>query len=312
MGKRRALTVVVAVLAGLALLLAFHWRPDIPVEKLLEEYAGENSRFVEIDGMKVHYRDEGSGEPVVLLHGVLSSLHTWDGWTAELQRERRVIRLDLPGFGLTGPGTEPQINLDYYVEFMAKFLDALGLERVTMAGNSMGGGITWLFAARYPERVDKIVLLDAAGFLTADDNLNLFKLAGSPVLKPLVRYCTPRYLVSVFARQVYGDPGRLEADTITRYYRLLRREGNRDVLTSFGNLAASLSVADVQEALASIEVPTLIIWGDKDRWIPVEHAHLFHQNIPGSDLKIYEGAGHVPMEEIPQETVADVIAFLNR
>ena len=191
MGKRRALTVVVAVLAGLALLLAFHWRPDIPVEKLLEEYAGENSRFVEIDGLKVHYRDEGSGEPVVLLHGVLSSLHTWDGWTAELQRERRVIRLDLPGFGLTGPGTEPQINLDYYVEFMAKFLDALGLERVTMAGNSMGGGITWLFAARYPERVDKIVLLDAAGFLTADDNLNLFKLAGSPVLKPLVRYCTP-------------------------------------------------------------------------------------------------------------------------
>jgi pimeloyl-ACP methyl ester carboxylesterase len=315
MKKRRTMTflkVLFILLAGLVLLLAVHFRPDIPVEKLMDEYAAETSRFVQIDGMNVHYRDEGSGEPVVLVHGVLSSLHTWDGWAEELKRERRVIRLDLPSFGLTGPGTEAQQGIDYYVEFMSKFLDAIGIERVSMAGNSLGGGITWAFAARYPERVDKIVLLNASGFISDDDKLSLFKLAGSPVLKPLVRYCTPRYLVAVFVKQVYGDTKRLDPDTITRYYRLLRREGNRDVLTSFGGTATFSSLSDVKAALASIEAPALIIWGDMDSWIPVEHAYLFHEAMPKSELIIYEGAGHIPMEEIPSETVADVINFLNR
>lgn len=315
MKKRRAiafLKVFFVMLAGLVLLIAAHFRPDIPVEKLMDEYAGESSRFVQIDGMNVHYRDEGSGDPVVLVHGVLSSLHTWDGWAEELKRERRVIRLDLPSFGLTGPGPESQKGLDYYVEFMSKFLDALGIERASMAGNSLGGAITWAFAARYPERVDRIVLLNAGGFLTDDDRISLFKLAGSPLLKPLVRYCTPRYLVGLFVRQVYGDTSRLDPDTITRYYHLLRREGNRDVLVSFGKTAAFPPVSEVKAALASIEVPALIVWGDKDSWIPVEHAYLFHEAMPQSELIIYPGAGHIPMEEIPSETVADVIDFLNR
>ncbi len=267
MKKRRAITflkVLFILLAALALLLAAHFRPDIPVEKLMDKYAGETSRFVQIDGMNVHYRDEGSGEPVVLVHGVLSSLHTWDGWAEELKRHRRVIRLDLPSFGLTGPGSEAQRGVDYYVEFMAKFLDAVGIERASMAGNSLGGAITWAFAARYPGRVDRIVLLNAGGFLTDDDRISLFKLAGSPLLKPLVRYCTPRYLVARFVRQVYGDTARLDPDTITRYYHLLRREGNRDVLISFGNRNATYpSISDVKAALASIEAPALIIWGDE-------------------------------------------------
>lgn len=308
----RILKGLLIAIAAVALLIALHIRPDIPVDRLMEEYAGEPSQFVEVGGLAVHYRDEGAGEPVVLLHGALSSLHTWDGWTSELSNEYRVIRLDLPGYGLTGPNSDGVYGFDYYVEFLAGFLDALGIERASIAGNSLGGGITWAFAAQYPERVDKIILLNAAGFISETDEISLSRLLRSPLLRTAARYITPRFLVASFVRQVYGDPGKIDDDTVTRYYRLLRREGNRDTLLAFGGSAASYSGMDIRQALASISAPALILWGDEDSWIPVDNAYLFKESLPGSTLIVYEGAGHVPMEEIPLETVRDVITFLDR
>ncbi len=311
--KFRFLKALGFVLLAVVLLIAVNVRPDIKVEKLAAEYGGEPSRFMELDGMQVHYRDEGEGEPVVLIHGAMASLHTWDGWAeALLEQGYRVIRLDLPAYGLTGPNATGEYGLDYYAEFLAAFLDRLGVEKSHVAGNSLGGGTTWAFASRYPERVDRIILVDALGFFSEGDVTSLFDLAGFPLFRPIVRYVTPRYAVGVFVRQVYGDTGKIDDETLTRYYRLLRREGNREILANFGRNSIFFSEGELRQRLGSIQAPTLIMWGEQDLWIPLENAYKFQESMPGSELIVYEGAGHIPMEEIPEETVRDAISFLGQ
>ncbi len=307
----RFLKVLIFVLLALLLIAALHIRTDIPVEKLMEEYGGAPSKFMEIDGMQLHYRDEGEGEPIVLIHGAMASLHTWDGWTEDmLQAGFRVIRLDLPAFGLTGPNADGEYGFDYYADIVAELLDNLNVEKSSMAGNSLGGGVTWAFASRYPGRTDKIILVDAAGFALDEDLSSIGDLAGISIIKPFVRYFTPRYIIGIFVSQVYGDSSKIADETLARYYRLLRREGNREVLYNLVGTVNSMDEADLRERLASIQAPTLIMWGDKDLWIPLENAYMFQESITGSELIVYEGAGHVPMEEIPAETGKDAIAFL--
>jgi alpha-beta hydrolase superfamily lysophospholipase len=137
------LALIVLLAAGLASLVRF----DIPPERLKAKYAGPPSKFVNIAGLKVHYRDEGQGVPLVLLHGAASSLFTWDGWTRELSTSYRVIRLDLPGFGLTGPNAAKDYSMAWHTRFLASFLDKLGVKECYLAGNSFGGHIAWMRAA---------------------------------------------------------------------------------------------------------------------------------------------------------------------
>ena len=136
-----------------------------PLSELTNHYTTDESRFIAVDGLRIHYRDEGSGPVLVLLHGVASSLHTWDGWVAEMKDQYRIIRLDLPAHGLTGPdpGVE-RYDTQYMVEKLDRFLDKLGIERLSLAGNSLGGFISWNYALQRPQRVDKLILIDSAGY----------------------------------------------------------------------------------------------------------------------------------------------------
>jgi pimeloyl-ACP methyl ester carboxylesterase len=307
---RRLLKGLAIGLAAVVLLVALQLRPDLPVETLIKEYGGEPSQFMEIDGVRVHYRDEGEGEVIVLIHGLMASLHTWDGWAGALQGEFRVIRLDLPAFGLTGPIPGGAYSYDDYADFLARFLDRLGVEKCSIAGNSLGGGVAWAFASRYPGRVDKLILVDAAGFSVGNEIGAVAQAAGFPLVRSLLRYATPRYVINYFLRQVYGDKTKLTAETVTRYYRLLRREGNREIFFKADRTITAYPEEELKRRLASIEAPVLIMWGEKDAWIPLANAFKFQESIPGSRVIVYEGAGHIPMEEIPAETVRDARAFL--
>ena len=122
---KRSLYILTGVLIFLIIIAAIYTRFDIPVEKLIGKYANKESKFIEIDGMKVHYRDEGKGIPVILLHGTAASLHTWDDWTSELKKSYRVIRLDLPAFGLTGPHPQRKYDIQTYVSFLHHFLQKI-------------------------------------------------------------------------------------------------------------------------------------------------------------------------------------------
>lgn len=223
---RRGRRVVAVLLAAVALLLLVNVRTDLSLDELKPKYQSAASKFALIDDVNVHYRDEGSGPPLVLVHGTSSSLHTWDGWVAKLSPHRRVIRLDLPGYGLTGPAPDHDYSAARYARVVAKLLDHLGIERADIAGSSLGGRVTMTFALDYPARVRKLVLIDAAG-LSGQRLPGIFRLARTPVLNRLLRWVTPRMIVKKNVAEVYGEPSRVTDELVDRYYDLLRREGNR-------------------------------------------------------------------------------------
>ena len=294
------------VALGFSLLLLSLVRTDLPTQELKATLAADNSVFETVDGLAVHLRDEGSGPPLLLIHGTSSSLHTWDGWAARLKGHRRVIRFDMPGFGLT----EHPKDADYRATRLARVargvLDRLGIERADVAGNSLGGRVALTLALDAPTKVRKLVLVDAAG-LSGQKPPPIFKLARTPVLGQLLRFVTPRFLVAKNVREVYGDPSRVTDAVVDRYYALARREGNREALLSRLNGPQDPPLDD---RLREIKAPTLIEWGGRDAWIPPEFAARLSAGIKGSRVVMYPGAGHVPMEEIPEETARDAEAFL--
>jgi pimeloyl-ACP methyl ester carboxylesterase len=296
------------IISGIFLLLIMasltQYHADIPLEDLKAEYAPPPSKFITIDSMSVHYRDEGTGFPVVLIHGMSSSLHTWQGWAEMLSKQYRVIRMDLPGFGLTGPNANNDYSVAYYEGFIGHLLDSLGIKECYMAGNSLGGLITWNYALHHSQQVRKIVLLDAAGYPIASPPFVL-NLAKNKLLRPVFRYITPRFLVSMSMKQVYGDASKITDSVTERYFKLALRTGNRGAFIAFANGFHDMDTLPIQQ----ITTPTLIEWGDKDKWIPLADAKRFHRDIKGSELVVYPGVAHIPMEEIPAISCADAMRF---
>ncbi len=308
---RRVLRAVAIAVGSLllvaAIAIAAMVRPDIPLEALLPEYGAAPSQFVEIEGMRIHYRDEGAGPPLVLLHGFGSSLYTWDGWVRQLAGTRRLIRLDLPGFGLTGPAPDGDYRAERYVRVVAALLDRLGVERIDIAGNSLGGRTALMFALAHPERVRKLILVDAGGYAPMPPP-TLFELAQTPILGPfLLLHVTPRFAVRRGLDGVYGEPSRLTDAVVDRYQAMTLRTGNRGAMLARITGPPDPNLAD---RLGELNLPVLIQWGELDRWIPLSDAYGFQRGIAGAELRVYPGAGHVPMEELPEATARDADAFL--
>ena len=299
----RVLGIVLGVIAVLAVTLV---RPDLPRSQLLARYAPPPSRFADLEGMRVHYRDEGSCPPLVLVHGTSSSLHTWDRWAALLSSHRRVVRLDLPGYGLTGAAPDHDYSAARCARVLAALLDQLGIPRADVAGNSFGGRIALTLALAHPERVRALVLVDAAG-LSGQRPPAIFQLARTPVVNRLLTVVTPRWLVRKNVREVYGDPSRVDDALVDRYDELTRAEGNRTALV---DRMSGPRDPDLDARLGEVRAPVLLLWGERDRWIPPSFAARFQEGIPGARLVTYPDAGHVPMEELPEATEAETDRFL--
>jgi pimeloyl-ACP methyl ester carboxylesterase len=311
-GFVRAVVIAVAIISAIgALLLALNWQPDRGVESLRERWAPAPSQFMRIDGMQVHVRDVGPRDdylPLILLHGTGASLHTWEGWVNTLSAKHRVITVDLPGFGLTGPDPGADYSNERYVRFVMKLADALGVQRFALGGNSMGGEIAWEAAVAHPARVMKLILVDAGGYPLAARSVPIgFRIAHTPLLNRVGDVTLPRSLVAASVRNVYGKPDRVTVDLVDRYYELTLREGNRRALRQrFAQMQPGARAARV----LTIKTPTLILWGGQDRLIPPELGRRFAQEISGSKLVIFESLGHVPHEEDPVATVVPVEQFL--
>lgn len=299
-----ALKAIGILLMLAALGFAVSKAPDRSLESLVPRWAPPPSDFVELDGQIVHYRDQGPSSdplPLVLIHGTGASLHTWEGWAAGLSATRRVISFDLPGFGLTGPNAEGDYSDARYVSFVRQLLARLGVGRAIVAGNSLGGEIAWQLALADPGRVAGLVLVDAAGFDFVPESMPLgFRIARIPVLREPMRWLLPRRAIEDSVLDVYGDPSHVTAALVDRYYELTLREGNRVALMQRMDQLAPGPV----ERLAEIKVPTLILWGGKDRLIPPRWGSEFNQGIPGSRLVVFPKLGHVPQEEDPAATLA--------
>jgi pimeloyl-ACP methyl ester carboxylesterase len=313
--SRALLRLLGLLLIASALAVSLSRAPDRPVESLVARWAPPPSDFIEVRGQLVHLRDEGprgDREPIVLLHGTGASLHTWEGWVAALRTTRRVVTLDLPGFGLTGPFGGAYAADDYrgdtYARFVLDVMDALQIPQAVLGGNSLGGEVAWRAASLAPARVSKLILVDATGYALAPDGVPLgFQVARLPVLSWLGEHLLPRALVAASVAAVYGDPGRITDALVDRYFELTLRTGNRHALGL--RLRQMEPGADVAR-LATLTQPTLVLWGGRDRLVPPEFGRRFEADIRGAQRVQFDDLGHVPQEEDAARTVQPVLAFL--
>lgn len=304
----RSLRWILLIAAAGGLWVWFHYEPDRTLEEL-SAYTNAQSRFIDIDGQRMHYRREGTpGAPVlVLLHGNSASLHTWDGWVDALDDDFDVVRLDLPGFGLTGPSPERDYHDATYVRVLSRFIETLDIDRFALAGNSLGGNIAWQYTLEKPERVDKLILIDPSGMPQADTPVPfVFRLARVPVLSNALTWFAPESLYRNSLLEVYGDDSLVTDTLVQRYRDLSLFAGNRQAFVDAGLQFDSAPI----DRLGEISTPTLILWGAKDAWIPVSDGERFQSALPNSELIIYPELGHVPMEESPARTAADARRFL--
>jgi pimeloyl-ACP methyl ester carboxylesterase len=298
-----------------AMAVALSRAPDRPVQTLVARWALPPSEFIEVKGQLVHLRDEGprgDPSPLLLLHGTGASLHTWEGWAEALKARKRVIRIDLPGFGLTGPFGGQYNADDYrgdtYARFVLDVLDALHLPRASVGGNSLGGEVAWRAVTLAPQRFDKLILVDATGYAFSPAEVPIgFRIARLPLANRISEYLLPRALVAASVRSVYGDPSRVSDELIDRYFELTLREGNRHAL---GLRLQQLEMGEHAERIKSLTLPTLVLWGGRDRLVPLASAQHFAADIRGARLVLFDSLGHVPQEEDPARSVAAVIGFL--
>jgi len=287
-------------------------QPDIPRPILEARYAGAPSQFVMLpNGTRAHVRGRGPRDALalVLIHGSNASLYTWEPWAKRLSDKFRVITVDLPGHGLTGAVP----NRDYTQEGMVKFIDEvadiLGLHRFAIGGNSMGGRASVLFTIKHPERVTHLVLVDSGGLPTkqVEPTPLAYRLMGLPVANRLLLHITPRSLVINGLKSAIVHKDIITDEMIDRYWDFIRMDGTREATITRGRIRDNR----IRDDIPNIKTPTLILWGEDDRTIPVEAAYAFHAAIAGSKLVVYANTGHVPQEEVADESAADVRAFLS-
>lgn len=315
---KKWLRVLLYSLLGVALILFalgyYYYVPEIPPEELNEKYKVEPAQYIEVDGMDVHYRQEGPASdtlPLVLLHGTFSSLYTWNSWTESLKDKHQIIRLDLPGFGLTGPHPQDDYRVETYLAILQSFLAKLGVEQCILAGNSLGGEIAWRYAMHNPQQVRKLILIGAAGYPVEIEKLPVSELPLSYLWLriPLIRKVSVHFMTPGVVRNsleyLYGDPGKVTDETVELYFDMANREALTERMKSFDRPTPF-------EKIPFVHIPSLIIWGGNDRLIPVENAWRFHRNLPESSILIFPQAGHMPMEEIPQRSAEAAERFISR
>jgi pimeloyl-ACP methyl ester carboxylesterase len=261
---------------------------------------GLEPRFETVAGRRVRFVRKGSGPTIVLLHGFASSIYTWKDVLPVLARDHEVVALDLPGFGQSA--CPPELTFDEYPGVVLGLLDRLGVSRATVVGNSMGGGVAAVLAGERPERVERLVLIDAAGFNLQEKKRPwpIRAVGSAPAAALLDRLPLRRLLVEASLRQVFFDDALVSGERIDEYLEpVLRPEAPRAIRSLLAS--RSLHPDAVRELLPRITAPALIVWGREDRWIPVADADRFRAALPGSRVVVLDRCGHMPQEERPAE-----------
>lgn len=308
---KRILGALLGSIAFIALLLlvgAAVYR-DVPASEVEAKWARPPSKFVVIDGVRLHYRDEGRGPAVVLLHANYSSLFMWEPWVAKLRDDYRVIRVDLPAHGLTGPEPNGNYTLERIQTLFERFVDERGLGRFTVVGTSIGGTVAMRYTAAHPERIERLVLI-SPGSLEARVRGRTTP-ANVPRVADLLGYVTPKAFTRFLLTNDYGDPARLSDAVTDEWYDMWMREGNRLAMI---NLLRQYVSGGVEDKIRAVKVPVLLIWGEKNKRVPLALAYETQkllENSPEVKLEILPGIGHMLVQEAPQQSAQLIRRYLD-
>ena len=263
-------------------------------------------RFLDIADARVRVRVEGNpdGPALLFLHGYTSSLDSWDYIVSAFASDYKIVRYDLLGHGLTGPDPSRRYSPMERVEFIDAVLQALDIERVTIVGNSLGGLMAWRYAAMHPNKVDQLVLIAPAAFPFY--GLNDKPQPVLPAFEKYLRFGTAEDVFRVYGTML-GDSGKATEERTRLYHAMMRHPGNGQAFIDHLNV---FTLPDPRSDLAKVAAPTLILWGNKDAIITSTQAERIAAAMPNARARIFEGVGHIPQEEVPEQTTAAIKAFL--
>ena len=294
--------------AFLAIILSGLWTPDLERAELEKRYAASSPQTIDIDGLKVHYKETGPQDApaLLLLHGFGSSLQAWDDWSVKLEQKYRVIRLDLPGFGLTGASPDHDYSEEKDLAILTRFADKLGLDKFSVIGHSMGGKMAWSLAAAQPDRVQALVLMAPDGFPeTKDIGTKPYEV---PAIMGLIKYVLPKYLVRKSIEPAFAEADALNDALVNRYFDMLRAPGVRGAILERSNQTI---YTDPVPRLKAIKAPTLLIWGEQDQMIPSNNAQSYANVLSNSTTVLVPKLGHLLQEEQPEKGLTAVMQFLD-
>jgi len=304
----RALLWFIVAVVVLLLIGAVVYR-DVPATEVEAKWATPPSKFVVIDGVRLHYRDEGSGPVVVLLHANYSSLFMWEPWVASLRDHYRVIRVDLPAHGLTGPEPNGNYSLERIQALFERFVDERGLQRFTVVGTSIGGTVAMRYTAAHPERIERLVLI-SPGSLEARVRGRTTP-ANVPRVADILGYVMPKAFTRFLLTNDYGDPARLTDVVTDEWYEMWMREGNRLAMI---NLLRQYVSGGVEDKIRAVKVPVLLIWGEKNKRVPLALAYETQkllENSPEVKLEVLPGIGHMLVQEAPAQSAQLLRRYLD-
>jgi len=302
-------TLVALALVGLVAAGCHEVPPGELAKTTSFELARKDGHFVTVDGLQVFAIDAGHGPDVVLVHGNPSSTYTWRKVIEPLGRRYRVHAIDLPGYGFSDKPDDPsRYTNETLATAVVHYMDTVGIERAALVGNSMGGTVATEVAIRHPERVSALVLLDAGGLPGGPGYPLTTRMAGWPVVGPVLRALPNRGRVRASLQNAVYDPSQITDDEVGAYYEPLRAAGGTNAFFARMHHPPAASRAD---EVRKIKTPTLVVTGDTDRLVPPEIAKRYHELIAGSELLVMPQTGHLPQEEHPEQTVAAISRFVD-
>ncbi|NNC37323.1 MAG: alpha/beta hydrolase [Hyphomonadaceae bacterium] len=300
-----------SIVAALFMVLFFNscgQTTEAPISASDSPYFSSSDRIVIIDGVGLRVRDEGpqDARTLVLVHGFTSSLETWDALANDLKKDYRVIRLDLPGHGLTGPDPKERYSNEDTVLILQKLINKLELENPVLVGNSLGGLVSWRAATENLENVSGLVLIAPSGFSINGVTEQPQKV---PAMVKIYLTKAPAAGVKQATRALFADPEKLPDQRIQDITYMMQRPGNGE---AFVKRAESFTLPDPVQDIGKVKAPTLIVWGDRDVMVPSAHGQKFLEAMTSAELLVYENTGHVPQEEKPRKLALDIRAFLSK
>lgn len=285
-------------------------RPNLIISKaaMKAHFAQPTSHFIQWRGAEIHYTDEGQGIPVLMIHGFGGSFINWNKLRDRMKDNYRILRIDLPGFGLSDL---PQLDgaqtdlVQQYQDFMTFFIDTLHVDSLYVIGNSMGGMMAWGTAADHPDKVKKLVLIASAGYDLEKVSREVARFMKIPFMENFFARGLPLSQSQGAANKVFFNHQKINLQTVKNNNMMWNRQGNIHAMCA---VASSTHYPDTA-VIAKVQCPTLVLWGKQDRIVPAAHATRFERDIKCSQPVMLDSCGHCPMIELPDTTAAIIKNF---